>query len=86
MAIRTVLHEFRMGDVEDPDIFVAAPIYDWQQTEAGKWCMKNCVPESVSYGYGVDPYNYGYRVCIYGDLAEHDFTYFSIKYKRFDTT
>ena len=37
MAIRTLLHEFRLGDVEDPEIYAAQPIWEWQQTEAGAW-------------------------------------------------
>lgn len=86
MAIRTVLHEFKMGDVDDPEIYAAAPIWEWQQTDAGRWCMKNCVPNSVSLGIGVDPYGYGYRVHIYGDLEEPDLTYYCVKYKRFETT
>ena len=86
MAIRTVLHEFRMGDNDDPAIYAAQPIWEWQQTEAGKWCMKNCVPESISWGLGVDPYNYGYRVHVYGDMAEPDLTYYLVKYKQFATT
>jgi len=85
MAIRTLLHEFRLGDVEDPEIYAAQPIWEWQQTEAGAWCMKNCVPESISWGLGVDPYNYGYRVHVYGDMAEPDLTYYTVKYKKFDT-
>ena len=31
------VHEIRMGDVEDPDIMVADPIWQWQQTDAGKF-------------------------------------------------
>ena len=84
MAIRTVLHEFRMGDNDDPEIYAAQPIWEWQQTEAGKWCMKNCVPESISWGLGVDPYNYGYKVHVYGDMTEPDLTYYLVKYRRFD--
>jgi len=85
MAIRTVLHEFRMGDNDDPEIYAAGSIWEWQQTEAGQWCMKNCVPDSVTWGLGVDPHNYGYRVHIYGDMAEPDLTYYLVKYKKFDT-
>ena len=37
------VHEIRMGDVEDPDIYVAAPIWEWQQTAAGKFIMEHAV-------------------------------------------
>lgn len=86
MVIRTLLYEFNLSDCEDPEIYVAQPIWEWQNTEAGKWCMKNCMPKSITWGFGVDPYHYGYRVHIYGDLAEHDLTYYTVKYKKFATT
>ena len=35
--IKVVVHKIRMGDVEDPDLYVAEPIYNWQQTDAGKF-------------------------------------------------
>lgn len=35
--------EIRMGDVEDPDLFVASPIWEWQQTPEGKFVMENAV-------------------------------------------
>ena len=27
------VHEIKIADIEDPDLFVASPIYDWQQTD-----------------------------------------------------
>jgi hypothetical protein len=32
-----ILHEFTMGDVEDPYLYAAFPISEWQATEHGKW-------------------------------------------------
>lgn len=37
------VHEIRMGDVEDPDLWVASPIHEWQQTPAGKFIMEHAV-------------------------------------------
>ena len=31
-----IFHQFNLGDVEDPDIYAAQPIWEWQQTEKGK--------------------------------------------------
>jgi hypothetical protein len=82
MKIRALLHEFKLGDVEDPQIYAAAPLIEWERSEAGQWCMRNCVPESVSWGVSPDMLNWGYRVHIYGDLEEQDLTYFTVKYKN----
>ena len=43
---KVVVHTINMGDVEDPDLMVAAPIYEWQQSDAGKFAMANAIPES----------------------------------------
>ena len=37
------VHTIKMGDVDDPDIYVAAPIGEWQQTDAGKFVMEHAV-------------------------------------------
>jgi hypothetical protein len=38
-----VVHNFPMGDVEDPDLYAASPLYEWQQSEAGAWVMAHAV-------------------------------------------
>jgi len=78
-VIKTVLHEFRMGDCEDPELFAAFPLSEWEHSEAGQWAMRNCVGEPV-WNLSLDPHNYGYRVTVSGNLLEHDHTYFRLKY------
>jgi hypothetical protein len=54
-----VVHEFTMGDVEDPDLYAAEPLWKWQQSEMGQWIMENAVetpswyriPDMMQYGY-----------------------------------
>ena len=42
-----IVHSIMMGDVEDPDLFVAEPIWKWQQTDEGKWVMKKSVQQPM---------------------------------------
>jgi len=79
VKVKTILHEFRMGDCEDPAIYAAQPLWEWQQTEAGMWAMRNCVGEPV-WELSLDSHNYGYRVTVTGELWEHDHTYFKLKF------
>lgn len=76
-----VVHEFRMGDVEDPDLYAAEPIYKWQQTEAGKWIMENAT-EPPSWHRMHDMYNYGYQYQIRASLRPEDATWFLLKWNR----
>ena len=75
------VHEFRMGDVEDPDLYAAQPIYDWQQSEAGQWVMEHAV-ETPFWHRHIDPYEYGYRYYIIARLQEQDQTYWALKWQK----
>ena len=80
VTITHVVHTIRMGDVEDPDLFVAEPIYEWQQTEAGKWIMENSNP-APSWHRHNDLYDYGYVFQIRAYLTHKQLTYWKLKYE-----
>ena len=54
-----IVHEFTMGDVEDPDLYAAEPLWQWQQSEEGQWIVEHAVetpcwyriPDTLQYGY-----------------------------------
>ena len=53
------VHEFTMGDVDDPDLYAAEPLWLWQQSEEGQWIMTHAletpswyrIPDQLQYGY-----------------------------------
>jgi len=75
---RVTFHTFSMGDVDDVDIYVTQPIYEWQQTEQGKWVMEHC--KDPQYTVGPDDTNWGHRVRLYGNLEDKDATFFELKW------
>jgi hypothetical protein len=81
VKIKTLLHEFRMGDVEDPELYAAQPLWEWQKTEAGTWCMEHCA-EPPTFYVNVDPHNYGYRITVVGELEEKDHIFWKLKYSK----
>ena len=56
--MQVTFHEFSMGDVDDVDIYVAQPIYEWQQTDKGRWVMSNV--RDVKYYTSPDVNTMGY--------------------------
>ena len=79
--VKVVVHKFSMGDVDDPDIYAGAPIYDWQQTEAGKYCMKHSI-EQLHYTIGPDMGNHwGFQVQVFGVFTEKDYMFFKLKFQ-----
>ena len=79
-TIECIVHKIRMGDVEDPDLFVAQPIYEWQQTEAGKYVMANSAPEPM-WLRSMDPGTYGYQYTIKAYFTPKQLTYWKLKFE-----
>jgi hypothetical protein len=68
-----------MGDVEDPEIYAAGPLFDWQQTEQGQWVMENSVCQPTFY-IEPDMSSMGYRVNVQAEFNEKNATFYSLKY------
>ena len=79
-TIEVKVHEIRMGDVEDPDLMVAEPIYKWQQTEAGKYVMENSAPTPM-WRRSVDIDSYGHKYMIFAYFTPKKLTYYKLKYE-----
>ena len=77
---KVVVHRFRIGDVEDPEIYAAQPIWEWQQTEAGKFVMEHAIGEPV-WLKNMDNLSWGYQFAIVAELEKKKLSEF---YLRFD--
>jgi hypothetical protein len=75
---KVTFHAFRMGDVEDPEIYAAQPIYEWQQTEHGQWVMDHC--KDPIYSIGPDPNYMGYKITLHGELDDQDAVFHELKW------
>lgn len=75
------VHEFTMGDVEDPDLYAAEPIWQWQQSEMGRWVMEHAVETPFWHRYA-DPSMYGYKYYIIARLKEQDQTYWALRWQK----
>ena len=73
-------YEFTVSDVEDPDIYAAEPIFEWQNSEAGKWMMKHSDP-TPSWHQMTDIATWGVRYLIRGYLSPENYTYWKLKYE-----
>ena len=79
-----IFHSFRMGDVEDPEIYIAQPLYEWEKTEQGQWVMEHCT--EPKWTIHPDNANWGHRVIISGELDDQDATYYTLKWGKFEPT
>jgi hypothetical protein len=75
-----VVHEFTMGDVEDPDLYAGEPLWKWQQSEMGQWIMEHAV-ETPSWHRMPDMLQYGYRYQIRAKLSGPRLTEYLLRHK-----
>ena len=64
---KVVVHSFRMGDVDDPDIYAADPIYQWQQTEQGQFVMEHAI-KKPEWHRNLDHYSMGWHYIILAEI------------------
>ena len=74
-----VVHRFRMGDVEDPDLYAAQPLWEWQQSETGTWVMSHAVETPVWHRY-MNPASYHTEYAVKAKLTAQDATFFILKW------
>lgn len=79
MAVKLQVFECRIGDVEDPELYAAAPIWEWQNSDMGKWVMETAIEKPIWHVI-VDHLTYGYRVSITAKFSDKDATFFKLKY------
>ena len=77
---KVVVHRFNMGDVEDPDLYAAQPISEWQDSEAGRFVLENAV-ETPIWQRQLDNAQYGWQYVIIAELEKKKLSEY---YLRFD--
>jgi hypothetical protein len=74
-----IVHKFTMGDVEDPELYAAEPLWNWQQSEQGQWVMAHALEAPVWHQHA-DQYSYGYRFIIRARLRDDDYLIYKLKW------
>jgi len=74
-----VVHRFTMGDVEDPDLYAAQPLWEWQSSESGKFVMEHAIDTPVWHRQA-DPVNWGHQYIIVAELEKKKLAEFYLKW------
>jgi hypothetical protein len=78
---KVVVHMFTMGDVDDPEIYAAGPIWDWQQTDMGKFVMEHSVGPPT-FQSQIDSSVFGYRFVIIAELEQKKLSEFYLRWGK----
>jgi len=76
---KVIVHRFRMGDVEDPDLYASQPLWEWQQSEMGKWIMERAV-DTPEWHRQIEPMSYGYQYAVIAKIKDIDYTFWTLKW------
>lgn len=76
---KVVVHQFKLGDVDDPDMYAAQPLYDWRTSEMGKWVMERAV-ETPEWHRHIDHMTYGYQYVVVAKMKDVDYTFWQLKW------
>lgn len=79
---RIVVHRFSVGDVEDPDLYAADPLWKWQQSDAGKFVMENSI-DQPEWQRNTDYAMYGYQYVIIAELEKKKLTEYYLRFGPF---
>jgi hypothetical protein len=79
--ITVTVHEFSIGDAEDPDLYAAEPLIKWENSEEGQWITAHAL-ETPIWQRQIDHTLMGYRYKILAKLKDKDFTFWSLKYRK----
>lgn len=77
---QVVVHHFLLGDIENPDLYAAEPLYKWQQSEEGQFVMSHAV-ETPIWKTQHDVTSFSTKYIIIAKLYDEDFTYYTLRYK-----
>lgn len=78
---KVVVHRFTIGDVDDPEIYAAEPIWNWQQSDPGKFIMENAI-DVPSFHRHIDHVMYGYQYAITAELEAKKLAEFYLRWGK----
>jgi hypothetical protein len=76
---RVTVHHFSLGDIEDPDLWAAEPLHNWETSEEGQWVMANAA-EPPEWHRSLDYTIYGYKYIITAKFAGAKLTEWLLRY------
>jgi len=76
---KIVVHKFSVGDVEDPDLYAAQPLWEWENSDSGQFVMKYAVEKPIWQKF-LDPSTFSYRYAIIAELEKSKLAEFYLRW------
>jgi hypothetical protein len=79
MSRGILVKEITMGDCEDPYLYAALPISEWERTEEAEY-VKSHSAEQLTFYCDASVMTMGFVIRIYAELEGEALTYYRLKY------
>jgi hypothetical protein len=77
--METIVYKFYVSDGEDPDLWAAASLYNWEKSEVGQFIMKNA-EEVPTWHRTINVNSCGYTYIIRAKLSPQNHILWKLKY------
>ena len=76
---KVVVHRFDLSDVDDPDLYAAQPMLEWEKSDPGKFIMEHSI-DTPEWHRHPDPMFMGYRYLIIAELETKKLSEFYLRF------
>jgi hypothetical protein len=78
-VVKQIVHQFYLADLEDPQLYAAQGLHEWEISEQGKWVKENAI-EIPTWNVSYDVSSFGYVVRVRATFEPQNYTYWKLKY------
>ena len=78
--IKLIVKTLRVGDVDDPEIYLGAVAYDWLQTEHGKYVKEKATDLTYTQAPLVNDGYYGFQYFITALFEDEEAVIYKLKF------
>lgn len=81
-VIDYVVYTFSVdGFVDDPELYAAEKLHEWEISEEGQWVKRNSIPNTLVWKRMNNYANYQYNFCIWCKFKKEDLIMWKLKFK-----
>lgn len=78
---KVVVHRLRVSDVEDPDLYAAQPLWEWEKSPQGQFIMANAI-EKPMWKRNINHSSYYYDYIVVAELEKSKLAEFYLRWGK----
>lgn len=78
---KAVVHRFRVSDVEDPDLYAAQPLWEWEKSPEGQFVMANAIEKPI-WKRQINHASYHYDYVVIAELEKSKLSEFYLRWGK----